>query len=99
MEKDFEYVELFEIYKDLLTDKQRELFSSYYLLDLSLSEIADVEGGSRQSVYDAVKKVKIKLSEYEKILGVQDKTKRLEEVASLTKDENTARAIREIIER
>ncbi|MBQ4098208.1 MAG: DNA-binding protein [Clostridia bacterium] len=99
MEKDFEYVELFEIYKDLLTDKQRELFSSYYLFDLSLSEIADVEGGSRQSVYDAVKKVKIKLSEYEKILGVQEKTKRLEEVASLTKDENTARAIREIIER
>ena len=99
MEKDFEYVELFEIYKDLLTDKQRELFSSYYLFDLSLSEIADVEGGSRQSVYDAVKKVKIKLDEYEKILGVQEKTKRLEEVASLTKDENTARAIREIIER
>ncbi len=99
MDKDFEFVELFEIYKDLLTDKQRELFSSYYLFDLSLSEIADVEGGSRQSVYDAVKKVKIKLSEYEKILGIQEKTKRLKELADTTKDENTARAIREIIER
>ena len=99
MEKDFEFVELFEIYKDLLTDKQRELFSSYYLFDLSLSEIADVEGGSRQSVYDAVKKVKIKLGDYEKALGIQEKTKRLKELADVTKDENTARAIREIIER
>ena len=33
-EKDLEFIELFEIYKGLLTDKQRELFSSHYLLDL-----------------------------------------------------------------
>ena len=73
MEKDLEFIELFEIYKGLLTDKQRELFSSHYLLDLSLSEIAEEDGGTRQSVYDQIKKVKAKLLEYEKVLSLKDK--------------------------
>ena len=73
MEKDLEFIELFEIYKGLLTDKQRELFSSHYLLDLSLSEIAEEDGGTRQSVYDQIKKVKAKLLEYEKVLSLKSK--------------------------
>ena len=73
MEKDLEYIELFEIYKGLLTEKQRELFSSHYLLDLSLSEISEEEGGTRQSVYDQIKKVKAKLLEYEKVLSLKEK--------------------------
>lgn len=99
MEKDLEYIELFEIYKDLLTDKQRELFSSHYLFDLSLSEIAEQEGGSRQSVYDAVKKVKKKLAEYEKALKLREKNKLLYQLAQNTDDEQTRVAIREILER
>lgn len=98
MEKDLEFIELFEIYKNLLTEKQRELFSSHYLYDLSLSEVAEEEGGSRQSVYDAVKKVKIKLSEYEKALKLRAKNQRLLELAKLTNDEKTAKGIREIIQ-
>ena len=99
MEKDFEYIELFEVYKELLTDKQRELFTSHYLFDLSLAEIAEEAGGSRQSVYDAVKKVKKKLLEYEKALHLYDKNLKLKDIADQTKEENTARAIREIIAR
>ena len=99
MEKDLEYIELFEIYKDLLTDKQRELFSSHYLYDLSLSEIAEEEGGSRQSVYDAVKKVKKKLLEYEQSLKIREKNNLLKALSEKTKDGETAMAIREIIER
>ena len=99
MEKDLEYIELFEIYKDLLTDKQRELFSSHYLYDLSLSEIAEQEGGSRQSVYDAVKKVKKKLSEYEKALKLIEKNKALYRLANDTSDEQTRKALMEILDR
>ena len=73
MEKDLELTELFELYQGLLTDKQRELFSSYYLYDLSLSEIAEPLGTSRQSVYEGVKKVKQKLIEYEKLLKLREK--------------------------
>ena len=99
MEKDFEFIELFEIYKELLTEKQRELFSSHYLFDLSLSEIAEEDGGTRQSVYDAVKKVKKKLLEYEKALGIKEKKQKLLALLDDIKDEKTATALREILER
>ncbi len=99
MEKDFELIELFEIYKELLTEKQRELFSSHYLYDLSLSEIAEEEGGTRQSVHDAVKKVKKKLYEYENALKIKEKKDKILIVLSDIEDEKTATAIREILER
>ena len=77
MEKDLRLIELFELYQGLLTERQRELFASYYLYDLSLSEISEPEGKTRQNVYEALKKVKKKLLEYEKVLGVYQKNKEL----------------------
>lgn len=74
MEKDLNLIELFEFYQGLLTKRQREIFSSYYLYDLSLSEIAEPEGKTRQNVYEQVKKVKNKLYEYEKQLKLKEKT-------------------------
>lgn len=82
MDKDLRLIELFELYQGLLTDRQREIFASYYLYDLSLSEIAEPDGTTRQSVYEAVKKVKNKLLGYEKLLKLQEKNKSLTVVAS-----------------
>ena len=82
MEKDFRYVELFEIYQGLLTDRQRQIFSSHYCFDLSLSEIAEPDGNTRQSVYAVVKNVKAKLDEYERELGIYKKNQQLIELAS-----------------
>ncbi len=98
-EKDFFYIELFELYKSLLTDKQKELFGSHYLYDLSLSEIAETEGTTRQSVYDAVKKVKNKLEDYEKSLKLKEKYDALKKIASelKTKDEKLSESILELI--
>lgn len=45
---------LFDFYGEMLTDKQRELFDLYYNEDLSLSEIAEHAGITRQGVRDAV---------------------------------------------
>lgn len=99
MEKDFRYVELFELYQSLLTKRQRELFSSHYLYDLSLAEIAEPEGNTRQSVYSAIKKVKQKLDEYEKELGVYEKNVKLYALAEQIKraDQECANKILEII--
>lgn len=71
MENDFYYTELFEIYKGLLTETQRDTFYAHYYLDLSLAEIAEQQKSSRQSVFDAVKKVKAKLTEYERELKIK----------------------------
>ena len=90
MEKDLTLTELFDIYGDLLTERQKELFSSYYLYDLSLSEIAIPEGKTRQNVYDSLKKVKDKLISYERILNVKSKNDQIKQLANdktLTKSE------------
>ena len=97
MNKDLEYIELFELYKDLLTEKQRELFASHYLFDLSLSEIAEQDGGSRQSVYDTVKKVKKKLLTYENSLKIRAKNAKLKQLANVV-DSELSRQILEIID-
>lgn len=99
MEKDLKYVELFELYQGLLTDRQRELFSSHYYFDLSLAEIAETDGNTRQNVYAAVKKVKAKLDEYESILHLNEKNQKLTDVAALLNetDKDAAIKIMEII--
>ncbi|MBE7061269.1 MAG: hypothetical protein E7382_01870 [Clostridiales bacterium] len=81
MEKDLRYVELFELYQGLLTERQRELFRSHYYYDLSLSEIAEPDGNTRQNVYMAIKSVKTKLDGYEKLLKLKEKNVKLKGIA------------------
>lgn len=56
---------LFDFYQSLLTDKQRTYMKLYYLEDLSLGEIADEFGISRQAVYDNVRRTETMLEDYE----------------------------------
>lgn len=86
MDKDLRLIELFELYKGLLTERQREVFSSYYVYDLSLSEIAEPDGTTRQSVYEGIKKVKNKLLSYEKLLKLKEKTDLLKRSAIALKE-------------
>ena len=99
MEKDLRYIELFELYQGLLTDRQRELFSSHYYFDLSLSEIAEPDGNTRQSVYAAVKKVKNKLDEYENLLHLKEKYDKLKEISKnlSVSDKKSSQEILDII--
>ena len=99
MEKDLRYIELFELYQGLLTDRQRELFSSHYYYDLSLSEIAEPDGNTRQSVYAAVKKVKNKLDEYENLIHLKQKYDSLKVVSKnlSTIDKKSSQEILDII--
>ena len=61
---------LFDLYGQLLTNKQRDVFKMYYEEDFSLAEIAEELGISRQGVHDAVKKGEKALTEYESKLGL-----------------------------
>ncbi len=100
MEKDFRYVELFELYQGLLTERQRQIFSSHYCYDLSLSEIAEPDGNTRQSVYAVVKNVKAKLDEYESALGLYKKNQKMIELANeLDSNQELAQRILEIVGR
>jgi len=61
---------LFDFYGDLLTGKQREYFDLYHNEDLSLSEIAEKTGISRQGVYDIINRAEKALAEIEHKSGV-----------------------------
>ena len=101
MEKDLRYIELFELYQGLLTERQREIFSCHYCLDLSLSEIAEPDGNTRQSVYALVKKVKEKLDEYENKLKLNEKNQKLISLAKdiLNENEEISQQILDIVGR
>ena len=69
-DKTLEMVLLFDFFGELLTEKQREYFDLYYNEDLSLSEIAEISGISRQGVRDMLKRAENSLVEFEKKTGV-----------------------------
>lgn len=59
---------LYDFYGALLKEQKRQVFEDYILNDLSLSEIADERGISRQAVHDTVKRCTRELKEYEQKL-------------------------------
>ncbi|WZL74816.1 putative DNA-binding protein [Clostridiaceae bacterium 35-E11] len=61
---------LYDFYGQLLTPKQQEVLQLYYSHDLSLGEIAEQLGVSRQAVYDTIKRTEKLLYAYEKKLGL-----------------------------
>lgn len=67
--KDFNVYRLYGIYGELLTENQRAVIEDYFGLDLSLGEIAEMKGISRQAVKDALAKGEKLLVEYEQKLG------------------------------
>ena len=69
---------LFEQYKELLTDKQKEIVSLYYEENYSLGEISENLNVSRQGVYDTLKRSEKILKDYEAKLGLVKKSKERE---------------------
>lgn len=70
MAKNLEISLLFDFYGDMLTEKQRDVVELYYNDDLSLSEIAENEGITRQGVRDSIKRAEAQLLEMEERLGL-----------------------------
>lgn len=64
---------LFDFYGELLKDHKKQIFEDYVLNDLSLSEIAEEQGISRQGVYDLVKRCSKELMGYENKLKLIEK--------------------------
>ena len=73
MEKIVERNMLYDFYGELLTPHQQEIYESIIFQDLSLSEVAEIHGISRQGVHDLVRRCDKLLEGYEKLFGQIDR--------------------------
>ena len=88
------YNDLYDLYKNLLTEKQQEYFEEYYFNNLSLSEMADNYNISRNAISKQLSVIKNKLGDYENKLNLYKKNKRINE---LDMDEDIKNKIMDIL--
>ena len=88
MEKIVEQGLLYDFYGGLLTEHQRKIYEDAVYNDLSLSEIAEMQGISRQGVHDLIKRCNRILEDYESKLHlikrfdeIKDKVRQMNELA------------------
>ena len=98
MEEFVYYNNLFDIYSELLTEKEKDNFKDYYQEDLSLSEIADEKNVSRTAIQKTIKNVIDKLNNYEAILHIYEKNSKIIEELKNNDIEEIRKKIREILE-
>ena len=77
---------LFDFYGDLLNENQKEIYELYIFENLSLAEIAESQGISRQGVYDTFKRCSNILNNYEDKLHMVKQYLKNEESLNKLKD-------------
>lgn len=112
MERIVEQTLLYDFYGELLTAHQRQIYEAAVFNDLSLSEIAEEQGISRQGVHDLIKRCNRILEGYEEKLGLVSRFTQVKKLAAQlnrlttqyaeSRDEevlgNMTRTVREIVE-
>ena len=97
MEDYIYYGELYDLYQQLFTDKQRAYFEEYYFNNLSLSELASIYNISRNAIHRQLKETIKRLENYESILKLAKKNKILEDIINNVSDEELKRKLQEVI--
>ena len=97
MEKSIHVSMLLEIYGKLLTDKQRDIVDLYYNDNLSLSEIAEELGITRQGVHNNLVDAENKLFDYEEKLMILknrlEMQEKIEKIIEETTDDTTKKEL------
>jgi len=90
-------MDLYDIYKDLLTDKQREYFQNYYFEDLTLQEASDELNVSKQIISKTILQVTNKLKKYESTLHLNKIYNVLTVIRETTTDENIKKELDKLL--
>lgn len=85
-EKDLSIAFLLDFYGDVLSERKRTVLDYYYNDDLSLSEVAEEIGISRQGVRELIKKAEEELRFYEEKLGLAKRFSEVQAAASHLQD-------------
>ncbi len=86
---------LYDCYRNLLTEQEEVLFESYYFDNLSLAEISENIGISRNAIHKHLKKITEKLLSFESKLHINDKE---EKILKLIQDQKLKKEIENIFE-
>ena len=88
-------IALYEIYKELLNEKEKNYFEYYYFEDYSMQEIADLYKVSKAYASKYLNKINDKIISYEKILKINDRNSK---IIDLLKNVNDSELKSKIIE-
>ncbi len=89
-------IDLYDLYGELLTEKQQAYFEDYYFSNLSLAEIAENIDVSRNAVHNQIKDAEEKLSYYEAHLHLYERNGKIKEIIK-SLDENLQHQIEELL--
>ncbi len=90
IEVNIEVCTLFDMYGNMLTEKQQQIVKDYYFCNTSLSELAEIYGVSRQAVRDILNRSVQTLHDCENKLGIVSKTEKvMKELSALYKAEDS----------
>lgn len=87
MSKDLNVSRLCDVYGALLTEHRRDIVRNYYDYDLSLAEIAENFGITRQAALHSIRQAEKQLYGYEDMLGIVRRTDELERLIGQILDE------------
>ena len=86
----FRMTMLFDFYGELLTERQKEFYELYYDEDLSLSEIAENYGISRQGVRDVIVRAEAYMTEMRRLNDRRYEDSRIAELVTVIEQETAA---------
>lgn len=87
MEQRDYYILLYDFYGNLLNNKQQECFEAYYFDNLSLQEISENLGVSRNAIHKMLKNIEKKLLWYEDNLHLCTKEKKIKAILEKSNDD------------
>ncbi|MBQ7239905.1 MAG: transcriptional regulator [Bacilli bacterium] len=83
MEETLYITNLYEYYKELLTEKEKSYFEDYYYENLTMEEIADNNEISKNAISKTLKEVKNKLNDYESKLNLKSNYDTIKKILSI----------------
>ena len=93
MEKFVYLNELYDLYGELLTEKQKKYFEDYYFNNLSYGEISVKYGISRNAIYPQLQLIEKKLNLFEEKLNLYGKKQKINDIIELIDNNNAKRIL------
>lgn len=88
---------LYDFYGDLFNDKQKNYFEEYYFNNLSLGEISEKLGVSRNAVHKVIQGMEEKLTFYEEKLCLYKKSNIIYDIMGKIEDKDLKKKLEELL--